>query len=75
MVEAVKLRSMGSRALHLPPDPHINRKPNRHDDHGTESQYEKPPKHPHNASRIADGRQQGMCPKSLTNEKLENCKN
>lgn len=56
MVEAVELRSVGRRALHLPPDPHIERKRNRHDHRSTDSQYEKPPEHPHNLLRIADGR-------------------
>ena len=56
MVEAVEFRSVGRRALHLPPNPHIDRKRNGHDHHGTDSQYEKPPEHPHNPFRIADGR-------------------
>ena len=55
MVEAVKFRFMGRRALHLPPDPNINRKRNRHDHCSTDSQDKKPPEHPHNVLRIADG--------------------
>src|SRR5260370_36943786 len=55
VVESVKVRSVGRRALHLPPDPHIKPERNRHDDRGTDSQNEEPPEHPHNALRIADG--------------------
>ena len=54
MIEAVQFRSVGGRALHLPPNPHVDRERNRNDNHGTDSQYEKPPEHPHNAFRIAD---------------------
>src|SRR5208282_415378 len=57
VVEAVEFRSVGRRALHLPPDPHIERKRNRHDHRSTDSQYEKPPQHPHSTFRIADRRQ------------------
>jgi len=54
VVEPVALRSLGRRALDLPPDPHVERKHNRHDHHSTDSQDEKPPEHPHNA--IKDSR-------------------
>ena len=55
MVEAVEFRSLGRRALHLPPDPHIYRKRDRHDHRNTQSQDEEPPEHPHSTFRIADG--------------------
>jgi hypothetical protein len=48
VVEAIVFRFVGRRTLHLLPDPHIDRKRNRHDHHNTDSQYEKPPEHPHN---------------------------
>ncbi len=56
MVEVVGFRFGGCRALHLPPYPHIESHGNRHHRHGTDSQDKKPPEHPHNLLRIADGR-------------------
>ena len=55
MVNTAEFRFMGRRAIHLPPDSHVERERNRHDHRGTDSQYEEPPEHPHNALRIADG--------------------
>ena len=49
MVDDVGFRAMEGRALHLPPDSHIDPKRNRHDHQNTNSQNEKPPEHPHNA--------------------------
>lgn len=66
MVEAVEFRPVGRRALHLPPDPHVERKCNRHDHHSTDSKYEKPPKHPHNTFKDSRWAAAKLCPKSQT---------
>ena len=48
VVDDVGFRAMEGRALHLPPDSHVDPKRNRHDHQNTDSQNEKPPEHPHN---------------------------
>src|ERR1700728_277274 len=64
VVERVGLRFMGRRTLHLSTDPHIDRKRNRHHYYNTDSQYEKPPEHPHNAFKDSRWVPAPMCPKS-----------
>jgi hypothetical protein len=48
VVERVEFPFVGRRALHLPPNPHVDGQRNQHHHRRTDSQYEKPPEHPHN---------------------------
>src|ERR1022692_1949257 len=69
VVDAVGFRLVGRRALHLPPDPHIDRKRNRHDHRNTDSQYEKPPEHPHNAFKDSRWAPARTCAESQTDRR------